>query len=59
LALDPSLGESTIVLRDSMVKFKSAYEDLEIMYFNKFRPGYLNRQIILLLVSLGVKEGVF
>lgn len=42
-----------------MVKFGAAYEDLEIMYFNKFRSGYLNRQIILLLVSLGVKEEVF
>ena len=38
-----------------MVKFESVYEDIEILDFNKYRPGYINRQIILLLITLNVK----
>ena len=59
LAVDPYLADNTILLRKSMVKYKCEYRDLEILDRNKYRAGYLNRQIILLLVSLGVDEKLF
>lgn len=32
---------------------------LEILEYNKFRGGFLNRQIIMLLLTLGVKDEAF
>jgi len=57
--VDPDLPENTIALRPSLIKFEGKYEDLEILDSNKYRSGYLNRQIIILLLSLGVPESVF
>lgn len=60
LSVDPYMKEEkTICLRPSMVKFEGKYRDLEILDYNKYRGGYLNRQIILLLVTLGVPDKVF
>lgn len=42
-----------------MKKFKAKYGNLEVLDFNKYRPGFINRQIILLLSTLGIKEEVF
>ena len=60
LSADPEMvHKNTIILRDSMVKFQAQYEDLEILDYNKYRGGYLNRQIILLLITLGVDQNIF
>ena len=60
LAKDPYMEEkNTILLRPSMIKFKAKYMDLEILDYNKYRGGYLNRQIILLLITSGVNPQVF
>ena len=42
-----------------MIKFKSDPTDLEILEFNRYRPGFLNRQIIILLKSLRVSDSAF
>lgn len=54
---DPEIGDNVISIRPSMKKFKdSVYRDqLQLLDYSKFRYGYLNRQIITLLVSLGLE----
>ncbi|CAD8165052.1 unnamed protein product [Paramecium pentaurelia] len=63
LVLDENLEQKTIVLRRSMIKYnpaKGGYPNkIQILDFNKFRGGYLNRQIIILLLTLKVKDNVF
>lgn len=59
LAMDPYLDDNKIYLRKSMIKFDGKNDILEILDYSKFRGGYLNRQIILLLLTLGVKNQVF
>jgi RNA-dependent RNA polymerase len=46
-------------LRPSMHKFESMHTVLEVISWTKFLPGFLNRQIITLLSSLGVRDGIF
>ena len=58
-SLDPTLTGRKLCYRDSMYKFPSTHRGLEILNFAQFRFGYLNRQIILLLSTLGVKDPVF
>ena len=55
----PSGSNKKIFFRPSMRKFKSAHENLEILEWSRFLPGFLNRQIILLLSALGVHDKVF
>ena len=43
MAVKDNLLDGTICLRNSMVKFKADYEELEILDVNKYRPGFLNR----------------
>ena len=38
-----NLPKNTIILRKSMIKFSSLRTHLEILEFNKYRPGFLNR----------------
>ncbi|CAK68074.1 unnamed protein product (macronuclear) [Paramecium tetraurelia] len=62
LVLDESLEQKTIVLRRSMIKYNPAKgypNKIQILDFNKFRGGYLNRQIIILLLTLQVNEKAF
>ena len=59
VALDPSLEGKKLCYRDSMQKFHSQHRGLEVLNVAQFRYGYLNRQIILLLSTLGVKDPVF
>ena len=61
LALDPEMDANSIILRRSMIKFQGNSDnmEIEILDYNKFRGGYLNRQIILLLITLGVKDKAF
>ncbi|OMO61675.1 RNA-dependent RNA polymerase, eukaryotic-type [Corchorus capsularis] len=46
-------------LRPSMNKFQSSHTTLEICSWTRFQPGFLNRQIITLLSTLGVPDDVF
>lgn len=46
-------------LRPSMNKFESMHTMLEVVSWTRFQPGFLNRQIVTLLSSLNVPDGVF
>ncbi|KAE8710484.1 RNA-dependent RNA polymerase 6 [Hibiscus syriacus] len=46
-------------LRPSMNKFLSNHTTIEICSWTRFQPGFLNRQIITLLSTLDVPDGVF
>ena len=63
LAVDPSLPKNTIHLRDSMIKYKCPHSGsenmLDILSWNMYKGGYLNRQIIILLRTRGVSDEVF
>ena len=45
-----------IWFRPSMEKFSSSHCKLEVLNYSKYIPCYLNRQVILLLSSLGVSD---
>lgn len=63
LVKDSRLEKSTIHLRDSMIKYdcthESAQKYLDILDWNKYKAGFLNRQTIILLKSLGIDDKVF
>ncbi|GBG83216.1 hypothetical protein CBR_g36830 [Chara braunii] len=48
-----------IAIRPSMKKFESPHRELEVIQWSGPRKAYLNRQLILLLSTLGVKDEVF
>ncbi|KAM0678311.1 RNA-dependent RNA polymerase [Binucleata daphniae] len=53
------LDEFGLLLRESMKKFESNHKILEVITHSQNIPGYLNRQIILILNSLGIPNSVF
>lgn len=61
LIINRNLPNNTIVMRDSMVKFecpnKHSRKYLDILGYNYFKPGYFNRQIMVLLDSNSIKKG--
>ena len=63
LALNRELPSKHIRLRESMVKFgcpvKESKDYLDIIEENYYKPGYLNKQIITLLVANGIKAHTF
>jgi len=59
LKLDPLLPDGCIVVRPSMEKFKSKDATLEVIRSATYMNGYLNRELILLLETLGVKAETF
>ena len=59
LLMDPSLKEDSVFARDSMKKFESPSTDLEIIRCATYSQGHLNRQIIQLMVALGVPKELF
>ncbi|CAD8089201.1 unnamed protein product [Paramecium primaurelia] len=66
LLLNDDLPDNTIELRKSMIKFNPSLSNdgnytnmISLLDYNKYRGGYLNRQIIILLVTLGIQENVF
>jgi len=63
LVQDKSLGSSEIHLRPSMIKYgcnhDSAVRYLDILDWNKYKVGFLNRQTIILLKSLGISDKTF
>ena len=52
-------GQSDVLLRPSMVKFKAPYRQLEVVSFGKQTSYYLNRHVILLLKVHGIQDEVF
>lgn len=61
LTVDHKLVNSNIKvqLRESQKKFESQYLTLEVIRTSTYFPGYLNRQAITLLSTLGVKDETF
>lgn len=63
LVVDDSLPKNTIVLRPSMIKYRctndAASKYLDILDYNKYKSGFLNRQIIILLKTLKIPDTVF
>ncbi|KAH3763783.1 RNA-dependent RNA polymerase 1 [Pelomyxa schiedti] len=61
LALDPTIPADgpQIAIRPSMIKFSSPLKMLELVGVAQSLPLYLNRQIIMLLSSLGVPDFSF
>ena len=58
LIVNPNIEEKKIILTKSMIKFKCKNtEDLEVIRFSKYSSGYLNLQIIILLLLNGISKG--
>lgn len=58
VAVDPT-STRKLSLRGSMSKFDSRNNKLDVLAYSRYQPCYLNRQIITLLSTLGVKDRVF
>ncbi|XP_051188557.1 probable RNA-dependent RNA polymerase 1 [Lolium perenne] len=46
-------------LRKSMLKFESENITLDVLSYSKYQPCFLNRQLISLLSTLGVRDSIF
>ena len=57
--MDPNLSRDELQFRESMKKFESMHTKLEVLKIANFMPCYLNRQIIIILSSLGVHDYAF
>ncbi|KAF6144647.1 hypothetical protein GIB67_006139 [Kingdonia uniflora] len=58
VAVDPT-SVVKLSLRDSMSKYTSLNSKLDVLSWSKFQPCFLNRQLITLLSTLGVKDQIF
>lgn len=58
VAVDPTSSRK-LSLRRSMCKFESDNIGLDVLAWSKYQPCFLNRQLISLLSTLGVKDSVF
>ncbi|KAL1294551.1 hypothetical protein HN51_055332 [Arachis hypogaea] len=58
VAVDPT-STTKLSLRKSMRKYDSDNSKLDVLSCSKFQPCYLNRQLISLLSTLGVKDEAF
>ncbi|XP_010527810.1 PREDICTED: RNA-dependent RNA polymerase 1 [Tarenaya hassleriana] len=58
VAVDPKSSKK-MSLRTTMSKFESENTKLDVLAWSKYQPCYLNRQLITLLSTLGVKDCVF
>ncbi|GMN68751.1 hypothetical protein TIFTF001_037801 [Ficus carica] len=58
VAVDPT-SSMKLSLRKSMSKYKSENRKLDVLAWSKYQPCFLNRQLITLLSTLGVKDHVF
>ncbi|KAF5191591.1 RNA-dependent RNA polymerase, partial [Thalictrum thalictroides] len=58
VAVDPG-SIKKLSLRKSMSKYTSTNTKLDVLTWSKFQPCFLNRQIITLLSTLGVKDHIF
>ncbi|XP_011075687.1 probable RNA-dependent RNA polymerase 1 [Sesamum indicum] len=58
VAVDPT-SSVKLSLRSSMLKYQSENTKLDVLAWSKYQPCFLNRQIITLLSTLGVKDHAF
>ncbi|CAH9092264.1 unnamed protein product [Cuscuta europaea] len=58
IAVDPSSSKK-LSLRNSMLKYESVNVKLDVLAWSKYQPCYLNRQLVSLLSTLGIKDEVF
>ncbi|KAJ1704534.1 hypothetical protein LUZ63_004313 [Rhynchospora breviuscula] len=58
VAIDPTSSKK-LSLRRNMSKFQSENITLDVLAYTKYQPCYLNRQLITLLSTLGVRDIVF
>ena len=59
VAVNPDLYGQQLVFRNSMKKFDSGYARLDVLNIADYIPCYLNRQVIIILSSLGVPDSAF
>ncbi|KAL8161780.1 hypothetical protein V2J09_013269 [Rumex salicifolius] len=60
VAVDPSMPSTIkLSLRNSMCKYESENDKLDVLAYSKYQACFLNRQIITLLSTLGVKDEAF
>jgi RNA-dependent RNA polymerase len=59
VAVNPNLKKELVLFRPSMLKFDSNDTELGVIRCSSFSQGYLNRQIIILLTTLGVERETF
>ncbi|XP_051146094.1 probable RNA-dependent RNA polymerase 1 [Andrographis paniculata] len=58
VAVDPD-SSAKLSLRPSMLKYESDNTKLDVLAWSKYQPCFLNRQIITLLSTLGVRDSIF
>ncbi|CAH9095976.1 unnamed protein product [Cuscuta epithymum] len=58
VAVDPSSSKK-LSLRKSMLKYESDNVTLDVLAWSKYQPCYLNRQLVSLLSTLGIRDEVF
>ncbi|TXG71403.1 hypothetical protein EZV62_006338 [Acer yangbiense] len=58
VAVDPT-STMKLSLRKSMSKFKSNSTSLDVLACSRYQPCFLNRQLITLMSTLGVRDSVF
>jgi RNA-dependent RNA polymerase len=59
LALDPTISGKEVHIRKSQYKFPAEFDGLEIIRASAFATAYFNRQLIVVLSTLGVPVHVF
>jgi len=59
LAVWPDLKDKEIQFRPSMNKFESGHNRLDVLNVADYIPCFLNRQVIMILESLGIEDSVF
>lgn len=59
LVVDPTLSGIAVKIRPSQFKFESKSQELEIIRCSQFWQPFLNRQVIIVLSQLGVRDKVF
>ena len=59
LAIAPELGATNVKIRNSQFKFETTYSGMEIIRWSEYWVATLNRQLILVLSSLGVPDDIF
>lgn len=59
VSVDPGLQGHELQFRESMRKFDSGHNRLDVLNITEYIPCYLNRQIIVILSTLGVQDSTF
>ncbi|KAF7512284.1 hypothetical protein GJ744_001852 [Endocarpon pusillum] len=59
LAIAPELGSTNVKIRQSQFKFETTYSGMEIIRWSEYWVATLNRQLVLVLSSLGVPDDIF